>query len=44
MCEVCHIHGPLSPERIACRATPEQIARLLRDILNADHKPHGSTE
>jgi hypothetical protein len=44
MCDTCHSHGPLSPERIVCRATDDQIMRLLWDILNADRRPYGSTK
>jgi hypothetical protein len=43
MCDTCRSHGPLSPETLACRATPEQLMRLLRDILNSDRRPDGST-
>jgi hypothetical protein len=38
MCDTCHTHGPLSAEAIVCRATPEQILRLLRDIYKTEGK------
>lgn len=43
MCDTCHTHGPLSAERIVCKATPEQLLRLIWDILNSDRDPFGST-
>ena len=43
MCDTCSTHGPLSPQTLACRATPDQVMRLLWDILNSDQKPGGST-
>ena len=43
MCDTCHTHGPLSPVRLVCRATDEQLMRLLRDILNSGRDPYGST-
>ena len=44
MCDTCRMHQPLSAERIVCRATREQLMRLLRDILNSDRNPYGSTK
>ena len=43
MCDTCKTHGPLSPETLVCRATDAQILRLLRDILDSDRRPYGST-
>jgi|GEM_PF-5768952 len=44
MCDTCHAHGPMSAERIVCKATRDQVIRLIRDILNSDRDPYGSTQ
>jgi hypothetical protein len=44
MCDTCKAHGPLSPETLVCRASPDQLMRLLRDIFNSDRRPYGSTK
>jgi hypothetical protein len=40
MCDSCKAHGPLSPETLVCRASPDQLMRLL--ILNSAAAPTGA--